>query len=527
MKKATRKTRLLSLVLSLAMIVGVFSACTGNGGSSAGESKPSSKGGESSTVSQSSAGDGSSAVSGDLDTSKAVELTMYVVSDRPAKQDDMDANFNKIFQEKLNCTLKVEWIGWAEYPNKYPLLFSSGEKFDMAYTATWLNYSSLAQKGAFMALDEIWPKYAPKNFERQSETALAQATVDGHYYCIPTLLATYSAFGPIYRTDILEGTDWDGKMENIADYEAYLAAVKQAKPDIEPYEVYQAGSGLDDVWMQEQGFFAPKSANFLWLDPNEENPKLFTWYEYEKTPEFLEMMKRWNEAGYFTKSALSDTDSQKFKSGKAASRVHNIDSYSGEYIQNPEWGIKFANFVTDVSNLPFTQDALVISNTAENPERSLALYDLITSDEESYRAFMYGIEGTTYEIIDGQVKSLNTDDYAGSACWAARTTEFSMDSYGAPADLKEFKDGFDSYIESKGGEGSQKYQGLNIDTSSIETEYAAVQNVMQQYWQPLELAYVDIEAGLQDYKAKMEAAGIEKVREAFQSQLDAYVASMK
>ncbi len=98
----------------------------------------------------------------------------------------------------------MNWIGWAEYPNKYPLLFSSGEKFDMAYTATWLNYSSLAQKGAFKSLDEMWPKYAPKNFERQSESALQQATVDGHYYCIPTLLATYSAYGPIYRTDILE-----------------------------------------------------------------------------------------------------------------------------------------------------------------------------------------------------------------------------------------------------------------------------------------------------------------------------------
>ena len=75
----------------------------------------------------------------------------------------------------------------------------------MAYTATWLNYAALAQKGAFKSLDEIWPQYAPKNFERQSEAALQQATVDGHYYCIPTLLATYSAFGPIYRTDILEG----------------------------------------------------------------------------------------------------------------------------------------------------------------------------------------------------------------------------------------------------------------------------------------------------------------------------------
>ena len=89
---------------------------------------------------------------------------------------------------------------------------------DMAYTATWLNYSSLAQKGAFKALDELWPKYAPKNFERQSETALTQATVGDHYYCIPTLLATYSAFGPIYRTDLLKDTDWDGKMDNLADY---------------------------------------------------------------------------------------------------------------------------------------------------------------------------------------------------------------------------------------------------------------------------------------------------------------------
>lgn len=77
------------------------------------------------------------------------------------------------------------------------------------------------------------------------------------------------------------------------------------------------------------------------------------------------------------------------------------------------------------------------------------------------------------------------------------------------------------------GEGSQKLQGFSLDTSSIETEYAAVQNVIQQYWWPLELAYVDIESGLKDYQSKMEAAGIEKVREEFQRQLDEYLASLK
>ena len=204
-----KSVRIVSLLLALAMAVSVFAACGDKTSSSSSKKEETSS--KASTASEGSeASEGSTAEGGsDLDTSKEVELVMYVVSDRPAKQDDIDANFNKLFKEKLNCTLKVNWIGWAEYPNKYPLLFSSGEKFDMAYTATWLNYSSLAQKGAFKSLDEMWPKYAPKNFERQSESALQQATVDGHYYCIPTLLATYSAYGPIYRTDILEGTDWN------------------------------------------------------------------------------------------------------------------------------------------------------------------------------------------------------------------------------------------------------------------------------------------------------------------------------
>ena len=70
------------------------------------------------------------------------------------------------------------------------------------------------------------------------------------------------------------------------------------------------------------------------------------------------MMSRWNEKGFFSKSALSDTDSQKFRGGKAASRITNLDAYPDEYIRHPEWGVKYANLVSDVSNLPFTQDAM-------------------------------------------------------------------------------------------------------------------------------------------------------------------------
>ncbi|MFV0402021.1 MAG: ABC transporter substrate-binding protein [Oscillospiraceae bacterium] len=509
--------KLLVLLLTLTIALSLFAGCNGGGSSSSSAA---------SQASSTDAGSEDSAAPAGLDTSKEVELVMYVISDRPAKQDEIDANYNAILKEKLNATIKLNWIGWAEYANKYPLLFSSGEKFDMAYTATWLNYAQLAQRGAFKDITELWPTYAPLNYARQSETAKQQATINGKYYCVPTLLATYSAYGPIYRTDIMEGTDWDGKMENLADLETYLSIVKESTT-MEPYNVYQQGSEVDDVFMFEHGLYAIKGStnDFLWFDPQEANPTLFTYYEYENTPEFLEMMNRWNENGYFPKSALSDTDSTKVRNGKAATRMHNVDAYQGEAIDNPDWGFKYANFVTDVSNMSFTQDALAIANTSENPERALAFYDFLTSDETFYRAFTYGIEGVSYEIIDGQVKQpSNPDEYAFSALWAARTPGLHLATVGTPADIATMKADWDSHIVD--GQGSQKFRSLTIDTNSVETEYAACLNVHQQYWWPLELGYTDPVAGLEEYKAKMEAAGIDKVREALQKQLDDYLASL-
>ena len=102
-----------------------------------------------------------------LDTSEEVQLVMYIVSDRPAGQDAVDENMNAYFKEKLNCTLQINWIGWAEYANKYPMLYSSGEKFDMAYCATWLNFANLARRGAFMPFNDLLPTYAPDNYALQ------------------------------------------------------------------------------------------------------------------------------------------------------------------------------------------------------------------------------------------------------------------------------------------------------------------------------------------------------------------------
>ena len=138
----------------------------------------------------------------------------------------------------------------------------------------------------------------------------------------------------------------------------------------------------------------------------------------------------------------------------------------------------------------------------------MALYDLILSDEELYRAFYYGIEGLTYAIreVNGQkfVEPLlqgKVGVYDFTRMWAARTKEFYLPTFGAPSNLNTLKRGFDAKI--KDGVGAQKYRSFVMDTSSIETEYANCINVHQQYWWPLELAYTDVTTGLAEYERQI------------------------
>ncbi|MBR1740921.1 MAG: ABC transporter substrate-binding protein [Lachnospiraceae bacterium] len=475
-------------------------------------------------------GGGDSASSGelaDLDTSKEVELVMYVVSDRPAGQDVFDNKINEILKEKLNCTLKINWIGWAEYQNKYPLLFSSGEEFDMAYCATWLNFSDLARKGAFKELGTMLPKYAPDNYKLQSETALSQATIDGKLYAVPTLLATYTAYGAIYRGDIAKEIGADFKIQSWEDVEKYCDKVKETHPEMEPIDEYSAGPEIGFTWFKTEGqHYLDNGSRFMWYDPSEEKPQIYVNYDYPKFGELLDMTARWSEKGFWSKSALSDTDSQKTQTGKAGLRVHNIDTYRDFVTQHPEFDFQWATMTKDVAHLPYTQDCMVLSNTGKNPERALAFWNLLTTNQDLYDALFYGVLGTSYELDDkGDFKMTDPDLYTTGAMWAARTNELNRNQQGTPDDYNTIREDWENNI--KEGVGTERFGGFVFDPTNVQTELTACQNVYQQYYWPLELGYTDKETGLEEYKKNMEVAGVEKVVAEAQKQLDAYVDSLK
>lgn len=519
------KKKLAAMLLTATMTIGLLAGCGANSGGAASSGGSASSGGGT----ESSGGEASDApAAGAVDTSKEVELVMYVISDRPAGQDVVDENLNKLLKEKLNCTLKINWIGWAEYAQKYPLLFSSGEAFDLAYCAGWLGFTNLAQRGAFMALDEMFPANAPDNYAKQSESALKQATVNGKLYAVPTLLPTYTTYGAIYRGDIAKEAGITDTIDTFEEVEKYADYIVANHPEMEAIDQYSAGPETSLVWTRMNGLKdVDSNLRYLFFDPSEEKPTVKALYDLDGAAEFYQMCKSWSDKGYWTKSALADTDSQKTQNGKAGLIFHNIDKWSGFTVLHPEWDFQYGPMTKDVAHLPYTQDCMVISNTAKNPERALAFWNLVTTDQEVYDALFYGVLGTSYELNDqGQFKILDNDLYTTSAMWAVRTMELNRNQAGVPDSYNTIREGWEGAI--KEGVGTEKFTGFVIDTSSIATEVAACGNARQQYGWPLELGYTDdVAKSIEEYRSAMQAAGIDKVIAECQKQLDAYVDSLQ
>ena len=99
----------------------------------------------------------------DVDTSEPMELKMYLIGDRTPDFDEVYGKINEILEEKLNCTLSVDFLSWGEHDTKYSLLFSGGEDFDLIFTASsWCHYEQTVALGGFAELtEEDIQTYAP------------------------------------------------------------------------------------------------------------------------------------------------------------------------------------------------------------------------------------------------------------------------------------------------------------------------------------------------------------------------------
>ena len=474
--------------------------------------------------------------SAEADLSEQANLIFFVMGDAPADEEAVENAINEVLLDKFNATIDFQFSTWTDFNLKYNnILVSAGA--DLIYVANWENYGLNANNGAFIELDDLLDTYGAELKELCGEGNLNMCRVNGELYCIPALWPEYVSLGIKYREDLRAKYDlpYPSTLENI---EAYLKGIQENEPDqglLRPTNTEAATSlsiGFDTAYLlaDKYPWVAPTGMPYG-LAANYDTPSEV--YDYWFSDDFVEdckLFKSWADQGFWSKSALSDSNDQEaYDNGLAVAEVagmnpnKQITSANNFAKDHPDWESAYIAYGENTGVIypgHATQNGTAILRSSKYPERAMMVLNYIMTDETMNRLVQYGIEGTHYEIdADGFYVNLSEDfPYEGFNTWNLRVGDYKLKQ---PTDVA-LQAMFDKYAEL--GE-QTKWPNVNIwdgfteDYTDYDAERAAVGNVLRQYLAPLQAGLVpDVDAAVEEFRQKVTDAGLDACREGFTEQ---------
>ncbi len=524
--------RIIALVLATLMLVSlVFAGCAKAPADSS-----------SSARSDAVSGDKSSKEQESQPAEPPVELIFYNLGAPAAGNKTVFDSINEKLLAEYNCTVDFQYIDWGDVTTRYPLLFAAGEECDAVFSANWTDYFGYARKGGLLELtDDMLRQYAPLSLNNVTDSQWSQAKVDGKLYMIPMSDNAINDLVYLIRGDLREKYGLD-EIDTADGLVEYWDKVVENESDI--YAIALGGSGSTDdagAWVFGTFVTFPKELyndNYAcdWLESvlyasidmtDHSNVKLVDDSAY--LIETFKLMKQFCERGYWSKNALNQTDActAMYENGRSASCVHTLDSLNGLYLRvmenNPEWkpeivDIRFREYPLRAN--PSTNNGCAISVNSRHPEKALTVIDLFNFDRDYYDLVHYGIRGVHWESDDdSSISFLNTgeaDQFNGYGM--PFTSNLGRLNVKAAPNYDELKSVFKSHVY------TPLSALISVDLTGVQAEESAITNVTTKYRPLLQLGFVDdVEATYAAMLDELKAAGIDKYRQAYLTQLQAFL----
>ena len=502
--------RVLSIILVFALATAVLAGC-GNNSSGSGP--------------------------GGLDTSKAAELIVYNFGEPHLDAQVVVDALNVKLKEDINATFSWNWIPWTDYQQTYSLLLAAGEPIDITYTATWTPFLDHAQRGAFLALNDLLPVNAPDIYALFTEMDWLECSWEGNIYAIPSYYPMVLPNGVVYRDDLRQKYNLS-PINSMATLEAYLQAVADNEPDLIPYH---AATTLDvnpiDFFWLEYSFAEATTATNTFIaypaSPGQEHMRdIFNYIESPEFEQFCIKMRDWYERGFWSRNVLTNnvTAMDAMVNGRSAMAIAHVERLIGDVanpmrVDHPEWeptAWLFSDNMGYVFRAATMQDATAIPRTSSNPERALAALNLLMTDQAYFDLGFYGIEGVHHVFNDdGSVSRAPGVDPQNEAYGVHGLNQWNMRNRNI---IREFFDpdpwveGVEMKERSFGYSIGNKLNAFQFNLESIEAELAAIAQLDAQYRVPLLWGAADIST-LEEYRQQLRNAGSEKVMEELKRQI--------
>lgn len=475
-----------------------------------------------------------------IDTSKFETITYVMLGNKPTngQLEKVMAKVNAIMKEKINAELQIKWVEWADWLTKYNLLLASGEPVDLITVGTdWLDTWPNAQKGAFMPLDKLLPTYAPETWKEVPPEDWTQTKFNKQIVMIPEDHFTqWVNHGLMYRGDWAKEF---GITQPIKDFETmgkYMQGVKDKKPGVIPYDAGGTGSLFDpyvNSYTDALDLGVPAGLTMMhvfFAKSYNEKYKVYSPIFDDTAVNYAKLMKDWGDKGFWREDALNfkGNTADLLQSGKTGVYEHHTQTFAGTRTtmdqKQPGSELQFFPFAATRGNLismPITHGATALGAHSKHPERALMAYDLIRSNKEVYQLINYGIQGVQYEIKDGKrVKPSGYDDARDafySDFWGGRVDKFEIPDANTWDGVNDLYKQYDQIKK------PYPYGQFVLDQTPIRSELAALTQVISQLGPAISWGKAgDPVKAVEDLRAKLKAAGYDKVLAEVQKQLDAF-----
>lgn len=458
-----------------------------------------------------------------------VDLNWYLPASPQKDTDLVSEELSKYTKEKINATIKINFVDWGSWFDKFPVLLASGENVDIMFTAGWSQYAQSVAKGYFADITDLLPKYAPKTMANLPKLLFEGARLNGKIYAIPTSKELAHTNGFLYSIDLAQkfGVEADLKkfetnMPTLEDLEPVLKAAKAKDPNIYGIE------GVDPRFFMDFDPIGDENVPGK-LYPNKDT-KVINEYETPEYKSLLKTMRKYYLAGYIRKDAATVKDSQPDRKAQKVFLMSGTTKPLANEEVGAAYGYKMGQFsVTKpfITSNDVQGSMNAVASSSKNKERALMFLELVNTDPFVNNTLNYGVENKHYvkkgdNIIDfAPGLDAKTSGYVPNAFWEFGNQFLNYFMVGQNTKKWElFKAYNDSGVPSK-------ILGFNFDAEPVKTEIAAVTNVRAELWPSIMTGTLDPDVYLPKMIDKMKQAGLDKIIAEKQKQIDAWLAKNK
>lgn len=518
--------KILCLMLALALCLTCLASCGGQESSKSESSAPASKTSSADTQSDGEETPDSTAESTGEEPYK-VHFAYYIAKESPNMQALADA-VNELTREELNMEVELQALTQGTYHQQIPMMLAAGEPMDIFI-------SRASEVGTFIESQYILD-CTPYLDQMGNATAALGEDLQACY--IGNFLAGFGSMAEratpgamVVRKDIFDELgykkeDFDYTLPNMGVLDQITemyAKVKEKYPDMVCFD----------------GTAVPASCAFCFVDnlsssfgvlETPDSTTVVNWFETDMYRRLCEVATEWYTKGYSSKDIAVNTDGGdvKMKGGNCFSYFQSWKpgveiekksqtGYEVEMIQLIEAPKTSYNVNTRLWS---------IANSSENPEKAAKFLDWTYSSGEFTDLINWGLPGTDWVLnSDGQA------DYPEGV--TASTVGYHNDkgfSYpnqfngtlwaGSPVDQWEQYEAWnDTLTESAAF-------GFAFDSTSVATEMATLQTVYDKYQKTVGFGTMpDLDAAIQEFNDGLYGAGLQKVLDEKQRQLDEWLAN--